>query len=512
MGIGFHIVEPLIREAAFRPITGDVLTIGRQTVYYTPEQILQTMQHHGLDTSGVEPQSIELDTSTLDPLPEYKGAKLISDKALFRLITKGTLHAMDRSDYEGADVIHDLTLPLPPSLHGTVDFVIDGSTLDNTFNPVQTLKNYCDLLRPGGRLLMHNAFSGEGTPYCIMPPMWYLDYFVMNGFVDAKIYIFVYRLQNPAPHNVFTLDLDYLQQHRRRMGRFVCWHPAVIVAFAEKGPASTTNVFPVQQDYRSEEDWEIYCQNLAVMQRSTRPHLLGSNSEAFIAGLTAGHKFIDWSHRALDVPDRLIPSEATDVATLPWLPPPGHWLGVCGLHIEAIAGPASPAGQVPLRLVASAGADRHFVAATFGGSSSAGIYRVAVWIKTGPVPANVQLQVRDSIDPRTGKAHEGEARFDLSSSVPLVCNGNVLAHGIEQVADGWRKLWLDTTTADGKIFVSLGMLEAASNIHLFKSAGQELILGGIEIVPATLGQIRGPLKRLVGGVLRALTASTQRDR
>jgi hypothetical protein len=30
---------------------------------------------------------------------------------------------------------------------------VDGSTLDNTFNPALTLKNYCDMLRPGGRLL-----------------------------------------------------------------------------------------------------------------------------------------------------------------------------------------------------------------------------------------------------------------------------------------------------------------------------------------------------------------------
>ena len=40
-----------------------------------------------------------------------------------------------------------------------MDFVVDGSTLDNTFNPAQTLRNFAELLRPGGRLLTINAFS-----------------------------------------------------------------------------------------------------------------------------------------------------------------------------------------------------------------------------------------------------------------------------------------------------------------------------------------------------------------
>jgi hypothetical protein len=63
------------------------------------------------------------------------------------------IQALDRSDYEGANVIHDLNLPVTDRLKGIADLIVDGSTLDNTFNPALTLKNYCDMLRPGGRLL-----------------------------------------------------------------------------------------------------------------------------------------------------------------------------------------------------------------------------------------------------------------------------------------------------------------------------------------------------------------------
>src|SRR6185312_10673187 len=89
----------------------------------------------------------------------------------------------------GAEVIHDLTKPLPDHLKGIADFVIDGSTLDNTFNPALTIKNYADLLKPGGRLLTTNNCSNDHNPYVIIPPLWYLDYFLANGFADCKVYI-----------------------------------------------------------------------------------------------------------------------------------------------------------------------------------------------------------------------------------------------------------------------------------------------------------------------------------
>jgi hypothetical protein len=481
MGFGALLAEGLIREDMFRPITGDVVTMGRQTIYLTRGHILELMQQHGVDTSAIDPQSIELDKSTIDPLPGFEEVELISDKALFRLVTKGTLHALDRSDYEGADVIHDLSLPVPSSLCGVADFIVDGSTLDNTFNPVQTLKNYCDLLRPGGRLLTLNAFSGEGTPYCIMPPMWYLDYFVMNGFVDAKIYIWTYQLEKPGRYNIFTLDLDFLQQHKRGMGRFVGWHPAVTLAFAEKGPNSTTNVFPVQQDYRSEEDWEIYCRNLAVMQQSKRPHLLRSNSDIFLGGLHGGHKFIDQEFKAIDVPDRLIPSKSTEISELPSLPTPAHWDMITGLNAEVAWEVWRAGGQPVLRLIATAVSDRHAIAAHYQGLDPGAVYRASIRFKVIH-DANIMIGVRDGTDVGLGRSRNHcTISIDAASGAVIKSEGDQSAHGIKTEADGWRVAWIDIATGDGHLFPYLGLLESGSNIHVFAGRGQELMFGGFEV-------------------------------
>jgi len=302
LGLGIHVIEPLIREHRYRPVSGDVVTIGRQTVYHSPEEILEILTQQGIDTSVLDLNNIEIDNSTVDRLPGFEEKKFISDRSLFKLLGATTIRALDRSDYEEAEIIHDLSLPLPSNLHAIADFIVDGSTLDNTFDPACTLKNYCDLLKPYGRILMLNAFSCYGTPYCIMPPNWYLDYFIANGFLDCKAYVLAFgqsERDKVEGWNSYWLDIDWLQKERRRMGRFVSNCIMACVIFAEKGANSTTNFYPIQQDYRSAEDWEFFSHHLAVMQKSSRPHLLRSNIPAFVPDVLGGHMLIDSEFNAV---------------------------------------------------------------------------------------------------------------------------------------------------------------------------------------------------------------------
>jgi hypothetical protein len=86
MGMGIHIVELLIREHCYRPVNDDVVMIGRQTVYFSPEEILQLLAEHGIDTSAFEPESIEIDRDKMDRVPGHKERPLITDGARFRLL------------------------------------------------------------------------------------------------------------------------------------------------------------------------------------------------------------------------------------------------------------------------------------------------------------------------------------------------------------------------------------------------------------------------------------------
>jgi SAM-dependent methyltransferase len=300
MGIGPFFVDALIREHRFKPLRGDVQIIGRQTVYFTPQQIIDLLAANGIDVTGVDVDTIELDRNTIDRRAKFASVPLISDAALFKLFGAGKVVALDRSDYEKAEIIHDLRTPLPASLHGTADLVVDGSTLDNVFTPSIVLQNYSRLLRPGGRMLTFNAFSCYGTPYAIMPPLWYVDYFVMNRFADCRVYVLVYRdpAVNEFDMNVFNVDLTELKNAGRHMGRFVSPYNMVTLVFAEKDAESTAEQLPIQQDYRSAEDWDFYNANLARMLQSKRPRLACSLSEQFLMQPARGHSYIDKDYQA----------------------------------------------------------------------------------------------------------------------------------------------------------------------------------------------------------------------
>jgi SAM-dependent methyltransferase len=300
MGIGPAIVKALIREHRYKPIRGDVQIIGRQTVYFAPQDIIDLFAANGINTAGVDVNAIELDRKSVNRRAKFADAALISDAALFKLFGAGKVVALDHSDYEKADIIHDLRMPLPENLHCSADLVVDGSTLDNVFTPSTVLQNYSRLLRPGGRMLTLNAFSSYGNAYVIMPPLWYVDYFVMNRFADCRVYIIVYceTAANEFDMNVFNVDLTAVKNSGRNMGRFCAPYNMVTLVFAEKDAESTDERLPIQQDYRSAEDWDVYNANLTRMLQSKRPHLISSRSDRFVMESTPGHSYIDKDYQA----------------------------------------------------------------------------------------------------------------------------------------------------------------------------------------------------------------------
>ena len=139
-----------------------------------PEAILDLFKHHGVDTAE-SPSELETGGKSNVNLAEFADENLITDRELFRLLGVPRIAALDHSDYEGAEIIHDLATPIPDGLKGSADFIADGSTLDNVFDPATVTTNF-SMLRPGGRLITTNVFSNHYEPYVILPPLWYLDY------------------------------------------------------------------------------------------------------------------------------------------------------------------------------------------------------------------------------------------------------------------------------------------------------------------------------------------------
>lgn len=68
----------------------------------------------------------------------------------FKFLGVKNLDVMDYSDYEGANIIHDLNEPLPDTLKEKYDVVLDGGTMEHVFNYPIALRNSMDAVHRGG--------------------------------------------------------------------------------------------------------------------------------------------------------------------------------------------------------------------------------------------------------------------------------------------------------------------------------------------------------------------------
>jgi hypothetical protein len=297
MGLGGQAIDAIGREHAFRPITGDVLFIGRQTVYFSPQDLARRLRDH---CKEVDEGAIEVDRTTLN---RNVAGELATDRSIFRALglPATRIKALDVSPYEGAEVIHDLNQPIPDALRASADFIVDGSTLDNVFDPAMALRNYAELLRPGGRLIAVNAWNLRDSAYTACSPSWYLDYFVANGFADCKVYVCV-GVRRAV--NVYWLDPAMIGLGRKQMKTPVFatwWRRPFVLVFAEKSASPGAAVIPTQSDYRSGAGWAGFRAAADAIALSPRPHLVRSIGRLLPRRRTErswGFVWIDGEHRA----------------------------------------------------------------------------------------------------------------------------------------------------------------------------------------------------------------------
>lgn len=260
MGIASYIAEAILREHKFKPITGAVLSLGRQTMLFSPNDAVAMMRQLGIEPAPLTEPVIDQQTLAA------QGKVYIRDDAFFRLLGVDRFNALDHTAYEGADIIHDLNVPAPPKLESVADFILDGSTLDNLFAPAIALQSITRMLKPGGRLISYNMGSAHYVPYTIFTPYWFLDYFAVNAFADAKVYTIV--------HGEGCMYVTAADPAASIGDTFPSQLVTGILAFAEKGDHSTWDRIPDQRHYASELIHATYKRMARAFAQNGRPHLL----------------------------------------------------------------------------------------------------------------------------------------------------------------------------------------------------------------------------------------------
>ncbi len=237
MGLLSQMLRFLIDEHKRRPIIGEGLFVGRQATTLTP---------HGLTELLNEEGAYRGHTGFLyDQVTRHASGNTVTDMSAMNSFCLAKWKALDVSDYEGADIVHDLNLPLPGHLRGAFDFVFNGSCLDNIFDPAAALTNTCDLLRAKGRIVGVEDGSDYNGPYLKFTAEWFHDYFAENGW-DVR----VYHVWFDSLHSPF--DLYEWVPGRGHQGRMPVPHAGdyMVVYCATRGEYSTTHKRPIQAQYR----------------------------------------------------------------------------------------------------------------------------------------------------------------------------------------------------------------------------------------------------------------------
>ena len=173
MGIDIHSAKFLRSEVKRGLALGQMLTLGHQAVYMDGEAYRALIKSLGISSQ---------ETVFADDFFRGLGAKSVD--------------VMDASNYEGANVLHNLNEPISRELAEKYDCVFDGGSLEHVFNFPVALKNCLEMVKVGGRFITitpANAFCGHGF-YQFSPEIFYSALSDENGYSVERL-LFVYRDQ-----------------------------------------------------------------------------------------------------------------------------------------------------------------------------------------------------------------------------------------------------------------------------------------------------------------------------
>jgi SAM-dependent methyltransferase len=185
MGLSRGLTELLIREAARKPFSGSIATLGRQTITATRDQIEAQFAKNGLAPK-----------TQIDPM---------DDRTLFAAFGFDVVHSLDCSDYEGATHIFDLNQPtLPKELGTQYDVVLDSGTLEHIFHVPNALKNIVGLMKIGGRVVFQSPSSNHiDHGFYMFSPTFFIDYLLANKFEIETLYVLRYSFDLTKPWDVY---------------------------------------------------------------------------------------------------------------------------------------------------------------------------------------------------------------------------------------------------------------------------------------------------------------------
>jgi hypothetical protein len=137
-----------------------LLTLGVQDCFFSYDGLVEFLRRHRIPHRTIPHNEIRL-TTGFKWWPSEEAAtftEFIHQSTLFNVLgfAPNNIRSMDISDYEGADIVHDLNVPVDESMYSKFDVIFDGGTTEHIFSIKDTLFNVARMCQQGG-LVIHNA-------------------------------------------------------------------------------------------------------------------------------------------------------------------------------------------------------------------------------------------------------------------------------------------------------------------------------------------------------------------
>ena len=164
-----------------------IVMLGKQDVGFTYKFFIEKCSSAGFELK-------DEDVKGMSNKQLYSRA---DSEVLFSMLGFKEVHALDVSDYEGADICVDLNVTIPEELHGRFDVVYDGGTLEHIFNVKTGLDNISLLTKKGG-VIIHDVPAANwcNHGFYSFSPTLFLDYYMANNFEVNTTYLYVYNFVN----------------------------------------------------------------------------------------------------------------------------------------------------------------------------------------------------------------------------------------------------------------------------------------------------------------------------
>jgi len=240
-----------------------VVMIGRQNLCVALPLLVQLFERNKLS-----PERLKVPTASRysEPLFEALGATQVD--------------SLDNSDFEGAQLVHDMNQPIRAEWKEKYDIVYDGGTLEHIFNFPTALKNSMELVREGGRLFIHtcaNNLCGHGF-FQFSPELFYRALSAENGFEVERM-----TLHRMGPYGAWYEVAD--PNAIRSRVELITFTPVLIMVQAKR--VSLKPIFsqpPQQSDYTAL--WQTGHLSAARPKKNTFPVL-----RSFYSAMKTGWEF-----------------------------------------------------------------------------------------------------------------------------------------------------------------------------------------------------------------------------